>query len=48
MRSRRGLNPLGRLTTPEDVAEVVAFLVSDGAGYITGQALNVSGGSVMH
>jgi NAD(P)-dependent dehydrogenase (short-subunit alcohol dehydrogenase family) len=46
---RRGaLNPLGRLTTPEDVAEVVAFLVSDGAGYITGQALNVSGGSVMH
>ncbi|OGB95560.1 MAG: hypothetical protein A2Z31_02510 [candidate division NC10 bacterium RBG_16_65_8] len=46
---RRGaLNPMGRLTMPEDVAEVVAFLASDGAAYITGQALNVSGGSVMH
>lgn len=47
--ARRGaLNPMGRLTTPEDVAEAVAFLASDGAGHITGQALNVSGGSVMH
>ena len=46
---RRGtLNPLGRLTRPEDVAEVVAFLASDGAAYITGQSMNVSGGSVMH
>jgi len=46
---RRGaLNPLGRMTTPEDVSEVVAFLASDGAAYITGQAINVSGGSVMH
>ena len=32
----------------DDVAEVVAFLASDGAAYITGQAINVSGGSVMH
>jgi NAD(P)-dependent dehydrogenase (short-subunit alcohol dehydrogenase family) len=46
---RRGaLNPLGRLTRPEDVAEVVAFLASDGAEYLTGQAINVAGGSVMH
>ena len=47
--ARRGsLIPLGRLATPEDVAEVVAFLASDGADYITGQAINVSGGAVMY
>jgi NAD(P)-dependent dehydrogenase (short-subunit alcohol dehydrogenase family) len=39
---------MGRLTTPDDVAEVVAFLASDGAQYITGQAINVTGGAVMH
>lgn len=48
IRRRGAQNPLGRLTTPEDVAEVVVFLASDGADYITGQALNVSGGSIMH
>ncbi len=36
--------PLGRLATPEDVAEVVAFLASDGAAFLTGQACNVTGG----
>jgi len=36
--------PLGFLGTPQDVAEAVAFLVSDGARYITGQVLNVDGG----
>jgi NAD(P)-dependent dehydrogenase (short-subunit alcohol dehydrogenase family) len=40
--------PVGRLATAEDVAEVAAFLVSDGAEYITGQAINVAGGSIMH
>jgi NAD(P)-dependent dehydrogenase (short-subunit alcohol dehydrogenase family) len=40
--------PLGRLTTPQDVAEVAAFLASDAAGYLTGQAINVSGGTIMH
>jgi 3-oxoacyl-[acyl-carrier protein] reductase len=40
--------PLGRLATPEDVAAVTAFLVSDEAEYITGQAINVAGGSIMH
>lgn len=39
--------PLGRLGTPEDVASVVLFLVSDAANYITGQTLNVDGGMVM-
>jgi len=48
IRRREALNPLGRFTTPDDVAEVVAFLASDGAKYITGQSINVSGGSVMH
>lgn len=37
-------SPLGRLATPEDVAATVAHLGSDDAAYITGQALNVTGG----
>jgi 3-oxoacyl-[acyl-carrier protein] reductase len=36
--------PMGELGTPRDVAEAVAFLVSEGAGYITGQTLGVTGG----
>ena len=40
--------PLGRFETPEDVAAAVGFLVSDDAGYITGEALNVTGGQTMH
>lgn len=39
--------PLGRLQTPEDVARAVAFLVSDDAGFITGEALSVNGGAYM-
>jgi NAD(P)-dependent dehydrogenase (short-subunit alcohol dehydrogenase family) len=40
--------PLGRLATPVDVAEVAAFLASDASECITGQAINVAGGAVMH
>jgi len=36
--------PLGRLATPEDVAQLVAFLASDQASFITGQAYNLTGG----
>jgi len=39
--------PLGRFGEPSDVAAVVRFLVSDAAGYITGQVINVDGGMVM-
>jgi len=36
--------PLGRLETPEDVAKLVVFLASDDADYITGEAIEVTGG----
>jgi NAD(P)-dependent dehydrogenase (short-subunit alcohol dehydrogenase family) len=39
--------PLGRLQTAEDVANAIAFLMSDDAAYITGEAVNVSGGQTM-
>jgi NAD(P)-dependent dehydrogenase (short-subunit alcohol dehydrogenase family) len=39
--------PLGRYGMPEDVAQAVAFLVSPAASYITGQAINVCGGSMV-
>jgi len=40
--------PLGRLATPEDVAAVATFLASDAAAFVTGQAINVAGGAIMH
>ena len=39
--------PLGRLESADDVAAAIAFLMSDDASYITGEALNVSGGQTM-
>ncbi len=39
--------PLGRLETPDDVAATVAFLASDDARFITGEALAVNGGAFM-
>jgi NAD(P)-dependent dehydrogenase (short-subunit alcohol dehydrogenase family) len=40
--------PMHRLCEPEDVARCAVFLASDDASYITGQAVNISGGSVMY
>ena len=37
--------PLGRLGTPHDIADLVSFLVSDRANYITGEDINLSGGA---
>lgn len=39
--------PMRRLAAPDDIAAAVAFFASDGAGYITGQTLSVSGGLTM-
>jgi meso-butanediol dehydrogenase / (S,S)-butanediol dehydrogenase / diacetyl reductase len=47
-RQRAASVPLGRMETPEDVASVIGFLASDRAGYMTGQAINVTGGLIMH
>jgi len=41
-------SPLGRLAQTTDVANMALFLASDEADYCTGQAMNVSGGMVMH
>ena len=40
--------PLGRLGTPENVADLVLFLSSEKSDYITGQTFNIDGGMVMH
>lgn len=42
-----GQIPMGRLGTPEDVANGVLFFASDWSGYITGQVLNINGGMYM-
>ena len=36
--------PAARMGTPEDIAHVVSFLASDGAGFVTGQRIVVDGG----
>ena len=47
-RQRLAQIPLGRMETPQDVANVIAFLASSRAAYMTGQAINVTGGVIMH
>jgi NAD(P)-dependent dehydrogenase (short-subunit alcohol dehydrogenase family) len=44
---REKLIPLGRVSVPEDVARVAAFLASDEAAYMTGESINLSGGLLM-
>jgi NAD(P)-dependent dehydrogenase (short-subunit alcohol dehydrogenase family) len=48
MRSRVETIPLGRVETVDDVAGVAAFLASSDADYMTGQAINVTGGTIMY
>lgn len=43
----KNLIPMGRLGTCEEVADIVAFLVSDNASYITGTVIDVNGGWYM-
>jgi NAD(P)-dependent dehydrogenase (short-subunit alcohol dehydrogenase family) len=40
------LNPQGRLIQPDEVAAAVAYLVSDAAAPVTGQALTIAGGEL--
>ena len=47
-RMRVATVPLGRMQTPEDVASVIGFLASPRSAYMTGQAINVTGGVIMH
>lgn len=47
--SKRGMNkidsiPIGRIATPQEIANVATFLCSENASYITGQTINVNGG----
>jgi NAD(P)-dependent dehydrogenase (short-subunit alcohol dehydrogenase family) len=44
---REKLIPMGRVSVPDDVARVAAFLASDEAAYMTGEAVNLSGGLLM-
>jgi NAD(P)-dependent dehydrogenase (short-subunit alcohol dehydrogenase family) len=46
--ARRDAIPLGRTASADEIAGVIAFLLSDDAGYMTGQAVNVSGGLVTY
>jgi 2-hydroxycyclohexanecarboxyl-CoA dehydrogenase len=39
-----GLTPVRRAGTPDDIANACSFLVSQGAGYVTGQVIGVNGG----
>ena len=40
--------PLGRMAQPEEIGELIAFLASDKASYITGEAVLIAGGKEMH
>ena len=48
VRAHVGMTPLGRIGRPQEVAEVVAFLLSDAAGYLHGAEIPVDGGYTAH
>jgi NAD(P)-dependent dehydrogenase (short-subunit alcohol dehydrogenase family) len=45
--ARHATIPLGRAATPDEIAEVIWFLLSDRASFMTGQSVNVTGGQVV-
>ena len=47
-RARLAAVPLGRLADPREVANVIAFLLSDASSYMTGQSVNVTGGMLTY
>jgi NAD(P)-dependent dehydrogenase (short-subunit alcohol dehydrogenase family) len=47
-RTRLAAVPLGRLADPREVAEVIAFLLSNASSYMTGQSVNVTGGMITY
>lgn len=47
-KQRESAIPIGRVGLPDDIARAVAFLASDQSDYMTGQAINVTGGLWMH
>jgi 3-oxoacyl-[acyl-carrier protein] reductase len=46
-KERENIAPLGRVGQPEEIADAVVFLLSERAGYITGETVNVNGGMWM-
>jgi 3-oxoacyl-[acyl-carrier protein] reductase len=46
-KKRENITPLGRVAQPEEMAEIVSYLLSNKAGYITGETVNVNGGMWM-
>jgi NAD(P)-dependent dehydrogenase (short-subunit alcohol dehydrogenase family) len=46
-RKGRDPNPLNRLGTPREIASLIAYLVTDGAGYITGTTVSIDGGELL-
>jgi NAD(P)-dependent dehydrogenase (short-subunit alcohol dehydrogenase family) len=46
--ARNAAIPMGRPAAPGEVADVVAFLLSDESGYMTGQSINVTGGTITY